>query len=30
MHDNNVHEALYLNFKINDPWVGDAGSWVGP
>ena len=29
MHDYDIHEALYLNCEIHDPWVKGSGSGVG-
>lgn len=30
MHDYNVHEALYLNFENQGPWVLGSGPKVRP
>ena len=30
MHDDDVHEAIYLNCEIHDYWVGGTGPRVGP
>ena len=30
MHDYDVHEAVYLNCKFDDPWVRGTGPRVGP
>lgn len=30
LHGFDVHEALYLNFEINDPWIRDSGPRAGP
>ena len=30
MHDNDVHEAVYLNCKICVSWARGSGPWAGP
>ena len=30
MHEYDVHEAVYLNYKFDDPWVRGSGPSVGP
>ena len=30
MHDYNVHEAVYLYCKYDDPWVRGSGPRLGP